>query len=55
MNGDSVFRGIVADGSSVAGDVALGDIVGSLSTNEETVTAKNSVSGEGRALFRTCL
>ena len=50
MEGDGVFRSTVADSGGVAGHVAFGDIVCSLSTNEETVTAENSVSSESRAL-----
>lgn len=50
VSGDSVFSSVVANGSSVARDCAFGDIVGSLSTNEETVATDNSVSGEKGAL-----
>lgn len=50
MDGDGVLWGGVTDGAGVAGDLALGDVVGSLGTDQETVTAENGVSGEGRAL-----
>jgi hypothetical protein len=52
VKGDSIFGSIVAEGSSIAGDVAFSDIVGSLGTNEETVATKDGVSSEGRALRR---
>ena len=50
VKGDSVLRGIIPESSSITGDVATSDVVGSLSTNEETITTKNSVSSESRAL-----
>lgn len=50
VNGDSVFGCVVANGGGVAGDLASGNVVGGLSTEEESVTAENGVSGEGRAL-----
>lgn len=50
MDGDGVLWGGVTDGAGVAGDLALGDVVGSLGTDQETVTTENGVSGEGRAL-----
>lgn len=50
VDGDGIFGGVVADGSSVAGDIATSDVVCSLSTNEESVAAENSISGEGRSL-----
>ena len=52
MDGDSIFRGIVADCSSVAGDIAFGDIVGRFSTNQEAVTTQNGVGSEGGSLRR---
>jgi hypothetical protein len=50
VEGDGILRGRVADGRSVAGDATLGDIVGSLRTGEEAITANDSVRSEGRAL-----
>lgn len=50
VDGDSVIRGIVAKGSGIARDLALSDVIGSLSTDEETVAAKDSVSGESGTL-----
>ena len=50
VDGDSIFRGVVADCGSVAGDVAFGNIVGCLSTNQKTVTTENGVGGECRSL-----
>ena len=50
VEGDGVLWGGVADGTGVAGDLALGDVVRGLSTDEETVTAENGVSGESGAL-----
>jgi hypothetical protein len=47
---DGVLGGAEAETSSVAGDLSLGDIVGSLSTEEEAVMAENGISGEGGAL-----
>lgn len=60
MKSDSVFWRIVADGGSVTGDFALSDVERSFSPNQETITAEDSVSGEGRALISidnlaTCL
>jgi hypothetical protein len=51
VKGDSVFRGVVADSSSVTSDVATTDIVGGFGTKQETVTSENGVGSESRALF----
>lgn len=50
LKGDSIFGSIVTDGSGIAGDVALSDVVSGLSTEEEAVTANDSIGGEGGAL-----
>lgn len=50
VKGDSIFRGVVANGSRVTGDLALSDVVRSLGTNEESITTENSVGGERRTL-----
>ena len=50
VEGDGVLRRAVANSSRVPGDLALSHVVRGLSTEEETVTAKNSVGGEGGAL-----
>jgi hypothetical protein len=52
VQGDGVLWGRETDGSGVSGNVARGDIVRSLGSDEETVTAEDSVGGEGGAL--TC-
>ena len=56
VDGDGVVRGTVANGRRVPGDLALGDVVGCLSTDEETVTTEHGVSGESGALedVRNC-
>ena len=51
VEGDGVLGGTVAEGSSVTSDLALSNVVRSLGTEEETVTADDSVSGEGGALI----
>ena len=50
VDGNGVLRSVEADGGRVAGDLALGDVVGGLSADEETVTAEDSVGSEGRTL-----
>lgn len=50
MDGDSVFGGIVANCSSVTGDIALRDVVGRLGTNQEAVTTKDGIGGESGSL-----
>ena len=50
LEGDGVLGSAEADGGSVPGDLALSDVVRSLTTKEESVTADDGVSGEGRAL-----
>ena len=50
VEGDGILRGIVAQSSSIAGDVPATYVVGGFGANEETVTAKDSISGEGWAL-----
>lgn len=53
VNSDGVFRGIVANGSRVAGDVAFSDVVRGLSTNQETIASEDSISGESGALEKS--
>ena len=50
VNGDSVFRRVVTKSSSITSNVALSDVVSSLSTNKETITAQNGVGNESGAL-----
>ena len=50
VNGDGVLRGIIADSSSVAGNVALGDIVSSLGTKKEAITTDDGVCSESGTL-----
>jgi hypothetical protein len=50
VEGDGVLSRGVTDGSGVAGDATLGNVVGRLGTSDEAVTADDSVSGEGGAL-----
>ena len=50
VDSDSIFSCVVADHSSVARDLAIGDIVSSLGTKEEAVTAKYGVCGDGGSL-----
>lgn len=52
VNGDSVFGGVVSNGGGVSGDVALGHVVSALSTNKESVAAKDGISSEGGSLQR---
>lgn len=46
VDGDGVLGGIVADSGGVAGDLALGDVVGSLGTEKEAITTKDGVCSE---------
>lgn len=50
VKGDGVLGGREANGTSVSGDGAGEDIVRSLGTYKETVTADNGVGGESGAL-----
>lgn len=50
VDGGSVLRSGVANGTSVAGDGTSLDVVGRLSSNEEAVTGGNSVSSERGSL-----
>lgn len=52
MDGDSVLGCAEADSSGITGDLALSDVVGSLSTKEETITADDGVSSESGSLKR---
>ena len=45
MDGDSIFRCVVADRSGIARNLAIGDVVHSLGTKEEAVAAEYSVGG----------
>ena len=53
MESDSVLGRAEADSTGVAGNLAFGDVVRGLSTDEETIAAENGISGEGRALIVT--
>jgi len=50
VKGSSVLGSGVSDGGSVSGDSTRELIVGSLSSNEETVSGSDGVGGEGRSL-----
>jgi len=50
VEGNSVLGRAEANSSGVLGDAALSDVVGSLGAEQETVTANDSVSGEGWSL-----
>jgi len=50
VEGNSVFRSTVAKSSSVTGNASLGNVVSAFSTEKETVTTEDRVSGERRAL-----
>lgn len=50
VEGDGVLGRAVTDGGRVFRDLALGDVVRRLSTDEEAVAADDGVSGEGGAL-----
>jgi hypothetical protein len=50
VKGDGVFGGVVADGSSVTGHVAFGNIIGRLSANQKSITTQNGVGSESGAL-----
>lgn len=52
VNGDRVFRRAVADGSGIAADLPLLDVVGRFCADEEAVATENGVRGEVRALRR---
>ena len=52
VEGDGVVGSVEANGGGVTGDVTLSDVVCGLSTDEETITSEDGVSGEGRALSR---
>jgi hypothetical protein len=52
VNSDRVLGRIVTDSSSVLGELALGDVVGSLGTNKESITANNAVSSNSRSLMK---
>jgi hypothetical protein len=50
VDGDSVFRSIVTDCSSVTGDIPLSNVVGRLGTNQKAIATKNGISGESGSL-----
>lgn len=52
MQGDGVIRSVKADSGSVLGDVALSNVVGSLTTEEEAVATNDGISGESGALTK---
>ena len=51
VKSNSVFGGIVAYSSGIAGNIAAADVVRGLSTNQETVTAEDSISSESGSLY----
>jgi hypothetical protein len=50
VEGDGVVGGGVTEGTGVSGDGTGSDVVRSLGTDKETVSANNSVGSEGGAL-----
>jgi len=46
VNSNGVLGGVVANGSSVAGDLAISDVESSFTTDKETVTTNNSICGD---------
>lgn len=50
VQGDGVLGGRKADGTGVTGNGTRGDVVGGLGTDEEAITADDSVGGESGAL-----
>jgi len=50
VEGNSVLRGIVSNGGSIAGDVATSNVVRGLGTDKETITTQNGVRSESGAL-----
>jgi len=46
VEGNSVVGGVEAEGGSVAGHFALGNVVRGLTTEEEAITAQNGVGSE---------
>jgi len=51
VEGDGILGRREANSGRVFGDTALGNIVGSLGTNEEAITAQYGVGGKGGALW----
>lgn len=51
VESDSILRSSVADGSSVARNAALGDVVRRLSTDKEAVTANHGIGSESGSLY----
>lgn len=51
VDGSGVLRSGVANSSGVSGDGTRGNVVGGLSSSEETVSRDDGVSGEGRSLW----
>ena len=51
VEGNGVFRSIVASSEGVTGDVTLREVVGRLSTKKETITSHDAVGGESRTLI----
>lgn len=50
VEGNGVVRSAEADSTGVTGETALGDVVRSLGTDEESVTAEDGVGSEGWSL-----
>lgn len=50
MDSESIFWCVVAGSDRVTRNVTLGDVVGSLGSNKESVASNNAVCGEGRSL-----
>jgi len=46
VKGEGILGSIVAESSRVAGNFALGDVVSSLGTKKEAITAKDGVRSE---------
>jgi len=50
VDGDSIVWGAVAESSGIASDCAVVDIVVGLSTQKDTVTGKDNITGDIRTL-----
>ena len=48
MNSHGILRSIATTSSGVSSNLAFGDVICGLSTEQEVVTAEDGVSGEGR-------
>lgn len=54
VDSDGIVRSAKADSSRVTGEASLGDVVGSLGTEKESVTTEDGVGSECRSLTEKC-